>query len=76
MGIRNFGGILFCLLCSVAVNAQQYAVVDRIPFSGDQTYWDYLTSDAANHHLYVTRGNEVLILDLESGKEVADPSRT
>jgi YVTN family beta-propeller protein len=71
VAIRNFGGLLFYLLCSVAVNAQQYAVVDRIPFKGDQTYWDYLTSDVSSHRLYVTRGNQVLILDLESGKEVA-----
>ena len=71
MGIRSFVGLLFCLCHSVAVNAQQYAVVDRIPFSGDQTYWDYLTSDASSHRLYVTRGNEVLILDLDSGKQVA-----
>ncbi len=71
MGIRNFKGLLFCLLTSVSVTAQQYAVVDRIPFSGDQTYWDYLTSDVSSHHLYVTRGNEVLILNIESGKEVA-----
>jgi YVTN family beta-propeller protein len=71
VGIRSFAGLLFCLCHSVAVNAQQYAVVDRIPFNGDQTYWDYLTPDASSHRLYVTRGNEVLILDLDSGKQVA-----
>lgn len=70
MGIRSFAGFVFCLCCSVAVHAQQYAVTDRVAFSGDQTYWDYLTSDASNHHLYVTRGNVVLILDLDSGKEI------
>ena len=48
MGTRSFEGLLFCLLCSIAVHAQQYAVVDRIPFSGDQTYWDYLTSDGSS----------------------------
>jgi YVTN family beta-propeller protein len=52
------------------VSAQRYAVTDRIPFTGDQTYWDYLVVDASNRHLYVTRENKVLILDV-SGKEVA-----
>ena len=71
MGFRSFVGLLCCLWCSVAANAQQYAVIDRIRFSGDETYWDYLTSDASTRRLYVTRGTEVLVLDLESGKQVA-----
>lgn len=71
MEIRGFVGLLCCLWCPVTVSAQRYTVTDRMPFSGDQTYWDYLTSDASNHHLYVTRGNEVLVLDLDSGKQIA-----
>lgn len=60
-----------CLSSSSAMNAQSYAVTERIAFAGDQTYWDYLLADAPSHHLYVTHGNEVLILDLNSGKKVA-----
>lgn len=71
MRICRLVGFLFCLSCSLGLNAQQYEVTDRISFGGDQTYWDYLTSDASNRRLYVTRGNQVLILDLDSGKEVA-----
>ncbi len=71
MRIHGFLAVAFCMWCSVAVNAQKYSVTDRIPFGGDQTYWDYLVADAPNHHLYVTRGDEVLILDLNSAKEVA-----
>jgi YVTN family beta-propeller protein len=64
--------VVLCGLClSVALSAQEYAVTDRIPFTGNQTYWDYLFADASSHHLYVTRENEILILDLSSGKEVA-----
>jgi YVTN family beta-propeller protein len=70
MRIRGFLMLLGWLSISLAMNAQKYAVTDRIPFSGDQTYWDYLLADASSHHLYVTRGNEVLILDLDSGKQV------
>jgi YVTN family beta-propeller protein len=69
--IWNLVGLLFCLSCSLGLNAQQYKLTESISFGGDQTYWDYLTSDASNRRLYVTRGNQVLILSLDSGKEVA-----
>lgn len=63
--------VFSCLSVSLALRAQSYVLTERIPFNGDQTYWDYLLTDAPNHHLYVTRGNEVLVLDLTSAKEVA-----
>ncbi len=71
MWIRNFLTYSACLWFAVAALAQNYSVVSSIPYSGDETYWDYLTADAPSHRLYVTRGREVLILDLNSGKEVA-----
>lgn len=71
MRIHGFLAVAFCMWFTVALNAQKYSVTDRIPFSGNQTYWDYLLADAPNHHLYVTRGDEVLILDLDSAKQVA-----
>ncbi len=71
MRSRSFLVLLGWIWFSVAANAQKYAVTERIPFGGEQTYWDYLLADAPGHHLYVTRGNEVLILDLSSAKEVA-----
>jgi len=71
MAMRKLLLVSGCLWLSVAALAQRYAVSERIPFSGDQTYWDYLLADSLSHHLYVTRGNEVLILDLGSAKEVA-----
>lgn len=71
LGLRSLLVLVCCLGVSCAVNAQTYAVSERIPFSGNQTYWDYLTTDAANGHLYVTRGNEVLILELGTAEEIA-----
>ena len=71
MRISNFLVLAACLSSSLAMKAQTYAVTERIRFPGDQTYWDYLLADAPSHHLYVTHGNEVLILDLNSGKKVA-----
>ena len=71
MRIRSFLVFLACSYFSIAGNAQRYEVVSSIPFRGDQTYWDYLLADASAHKLYVTRGNEVLILDLDSGKQLS-----
>ena len=68
---RSFLALLACLSFSIAGNAQRYEVISSIPFGGDQTYWDYLLADASTHKLYVTRGNEVLILDLDSGKQIS-----
>src|SRR5579862_7202928 len=66
--------LLAYLSYASALSAQKYAVTERIPFPGDETYWDYLLADSANRHLYVTRENKVAILDLDSGKAVASIS--
>lgn len=71
MSVRSFVAGLFCLCFAVATYGQQYTVNERIPFAGEQTYWDYLIADSSTRHLYVTRGNELLILDLDSAKQVA-----
>ncbi len=71
MRMRSLIVVLCGLGFSVAAHAQNYSVTSRTPLTGDQTYWDYLLADAPSHRLYVTRSNEVLILDLENGKEVA-----
>ena len=63
--------VMSCLCFPLACQAQRYVVASHLPFGGDQTYWDYLTSDAKTRRLYVTREKEVLILDLDSLKEVA-----
>jgi YVTN family beta-propeller protein len=70
MRIHNFLMLLGWTWFSVTASAQKYTVTERIPFDGEQTYWDYLVADGPSNRLYVTRGNEVLILDLSSAKEV------
>lgn len=71
MRIRNFLAVFCCLCCCAEANAQQYSVTSDIRFTGDQTYWDYLTTDARSRHLYVTRGSQVLVLSLDSGETIA-----
>jgi DNA-binding beta-propeller fold protein YncE len=60
----------FCFLLlgvSTALSAQQYRVINRISFLGD-TGWDYLFADSASRQLYVSHGNEVEVVDLDSQK--------
>jgi DNA-binding beta-propeller fold protein YncE len=39
---------------------------------GGEGGWDYLTADANNRRLYISRGTHVIVLDLDSGKTVGD----
>jgi DNA-binding beta-propeller fold protein YncE len=39
---------------------------------GGEGGWDYLTVDSAAHRLYVSRGNRVVVIDLESEKVVGE----
>ena len=69
--LRTICAVALYLLCfPIGSLAQHYAVVNHVSFQGEQTYWDYLVADAKTRHVYVTREKEVLILDLNSLKEV------
>jgi YVTN family beta-propeller protein len=37
---------------------------------GGKEYWDYITFDAATHHLYISHNTEVKVVDSESGAVV------
>lgn len=39
---------------------------------GGEGGWDYLTADASARRLYISRGTHVIVLDLDSGKQVGD----
>jgi len=39
---------------------------------GGEGGWDYLTADASARRLYISRGTHVIVLDLDSGKNVGD----
>ena len=52
--------------CAGLVWAGEYRILKRIPVPGDGG-WDYLTADAANRRLYVSHGQEVNVLDMDSG---------
>ncbi len=75
--VRHLAGPLFaaavlcCLLAaSRPVAAQQpYHILDRWKLA-DTGGWDYLLVDSPAHHLYITRGDHVDVLDTTTGKRV------
>src|SRR3954462_7563385 len=56
---------------SFAAAAPGYHVATTYKVGG-QGGWDYLTADASARRLYISRGTHVIVLDLDSGKNVGD----
>lgn len=54
-----------------AAGPSGYHLLKTIPVPGD-TGWDYLKFDGSTNHLFISRGDHVAVVDLESGKVVAD----
>lgn len=60
---------LFSLAIGSAAFAQEYKVTASIPLGGNGA-WDYLRADADARRLYVSHSTEVVVLDLDTHKEV------
>jgi YVTN family beta-propeller protein len=56
----------FVAVLLLALAADNYHVIKRIPIPGDSG-WDYITADTEGRRLYVPHGTEVVVLDLDSG---------
>src|ERR1700757_78494 len=56
---------------AVAAAGPGYHVATTYKVGGDGG-WDYLTADASARRLYISRGTHVIVLDLDSGKNVGD----
>src|SRR6516225_7717266 len=56
---------------TLAAAGPGYQVVTTYKVGGEGG-WDYLTADASARRLYVSRGTHVIVLDLDSGKNVGD----
>lgn len=61
-----FSVVLFALIG----NSQTYSISEKIKVSGNEG-WDYLAVDAVNQHLFVSHGNQVNVVDLNTNKEIA-----
>jgi DNA-binding beta-propeller fold protein YncE len=71
--------LVFCLiLCSLAVvqaAGPGYHVIKKLQLGGEGG-WDYLTVDDAARRLYISRSTHVMVVDLETGKQVGDIPNT
>jgi len=56
---------------AMAAAGPGYHVATTYKVGGDGG-WDYLTADASARRLYISRGTHVIVLDLDSGKNVGD----
>ena len=75
---RHWSPASFVLILVAAVLARAapgYKVVNTYKVGGDGG-WDYLTADAAARRLYISRATHVIVLDLDSGKNVGDIADT
>ncbi|MEO8777443.1 MAG: YncE family protein [Rhodanobacter sp.] len=50
-------------------------VLSRLPLGGTGG-WDYLTFDAAHRHLFVSRGDRVLVIDVDQHKQIGTIANT
>src|SRR5579862_4813425 len=62
---------IYVVAGAMAAAAPGYHVVTSYKVGGEGG-WDYLTADASARRLYISRGTHVIVLDLDSGKKVAD----
>ena len=58
-------------LTFAANDAGGYKVLRRIPVGGDGG-WDYLRVDSDTHRIFLSRGDHMMVVDLGTGKLVAD----
>lgn len=56
---------------ALATSAPGYHVLKTYKVGGEGG-WDYLTADATARRLYISRGTHVIVLDLDSGKNIGD----
>ncbi|OOG40780.1 YncE family protein [Rhodanobacter sp. C05] len=52
-----------------------YKVLSKLALGG-QGGWDYLNFDAQRHHLFVSRGDHVLVIDVDQHKQVGNIADT
>ena len=72
MRINRFALIsLSALLACIPVRAQSWHVATTF-HPGGEGGWDYVTVDAPNHRLFVTRATHTQAIDTRSGKLLAD----
>ena len=78
--IGALAGTLLVAATATAAAQQRHApahfrVVSHLKIGGDG-FWDYLTADPAHHHLYVSHGTLVHVVDLRTGRVIGEIAPT
>ena len=58
-------------LIGLTSSSAAFSVVHRWRIGGDGA-WDRLTTDPANHRLYLTRGDKIIVVDTATGRQVGE----
>ena len=67
--------LIFCFLNVAQAAGPEFHVIKKLKLGGEGG-WDYLTVDDAARRLYVSRSSHVMVVDLETGKQVGDIPNT
>src|SRR5580700_8207310 len=62
--------VAFACVLSAAPNPSEYKLVTKITLGGEGG-WDYFDVDPATGHVFIPRGDHILVVD-SGGKQVAD----
>jgi DNA-binding beta-propeller fold protein YncE len=70
--MHRFVLLLLLVLCAAPIlSAQSYEVTHTYTVGGDGG-WDYVTTDAPNHRLFIGRQNRVMVVDMNDGHLIAE----
>lgn len=58
-------------IAAQAAGPSGYHLIKTIPVPGD-TFWDYLKFEPSTNRLFISRGDHVAVVDVDSGKVVGD----
>jgi DNA-binding beta-propeller fold protein YncE len=63
------------LACAAASSPPPARLLSRLALGGPGG-WDYLAFDAPSRHLFVSRGDRVLVIDVDAGKQIGTIANT
>lgn len=70
--------LMLTLVGALAAQSQKtsgYTVSKRITLGGEGG-WDYLTFDGETRHLYIARATRVMVIDIDTGKQIGEIPNT
>ena len=63
--------LLWSIIAAPSLTAQSYEITHTYNVGGDGG-WDYIVPDAPNHRLFIGRSNRVMVVDMNTGRLIAE----